>query len=205
MTNEELCSLAQAGDSAAETTLLEQILPSIRFIAANIRNRYPHLMLEKDDLVQEALIGSLRAIDTYDPESGNLFQTYVSSVSENAMMDYVRKCIAALPSSDSISSLDAPAPGFDPEDHVTYADIILDEYSKNPEQLYIKKETITEVRQALQRISKRERAYLHYRYGFLDDIFHDQNETARHFHLSLSRAKNTETSALRQVRRNLSW
>ena len=205
MTNEELCSLAQAGDPDAETVLLEQILPSIRFIANNIKNRYPRLMLEKDDLIQEALIGSLRAINTYDPESGNLFQTYVSSVSENAMMDYVRKCISALPACDNISSLDAPAPGFDLEDHVTYADIILDEYSKNPEQLYIKKETITEVRQALQMISGRERAYLHYRYGFLDDMLHDQNETAAHFHLSLSRAKNTEKTALHDLRCKLSW
>ena len=80
MTNEELCFLAQAGNPAAETVLFEQILPSIRFIANNIKNRYPRLMLEKDDLIQEALIGSLRAINTYDPESGNLFQTYVSSV-----------------------------------------------------------------------------------------------------------------------------
>ena len=205
MTNEELCSLAQAGDPTAETALLEQILPSIRLIALSIKNRYPGIMLEKEDLVQEALIGSIRAINTYNPESGNLFQTYASSVSENAMMDYVRKCMATLPPSGRISSLDDPPPGFDPEDHVSYADIIQDEYSKNPEQLIIKKETITEVQHALQMISDRERAYLHYRYGFLDDTLHDQTETAAHFYLSLSRAKNTERTALNHVRQKLSW
>ena len=141
----------------------------------------------------------------FDPESGNLFQTYASAVAENAMVDYVRKCISVLPPSGRIASLDAPAPGTDPEGNVTYAEIIPDDFSKNPEQLFIKKETITEVRDALQMITDRERTYLHYRYGFMDDLPHDQTETAAHFHLSLSRAKSTERAALDNVRLELPW
>jgi hypothetical protein len=34
MTNEQLCSLAQEGDHSAETTLIENILPSIQLMAA---------------------------------------------------------------------------------------------------------------------------------------------------------------------------
>ena len=205
MTNEQLCSLAQEGDHSAETTLVENILPSIQLTAAQIKERYPGLMLERDDLIQEALIGSMRAIESFDPESGNLFQTYASAVAENAIYDYVRKCISALPPSGRILSLDAPAPGTDPENNVTYAEIIPDDFSKNPEQLFIKKETITEVRDALQMITERERTYLHYRYGFMDDLPHDQTETAAHFHLSLSRAKSTESTALDNVRLELPW
>ena len=52
-------------------------------------------------------------------------------------------------------------------------------------------------------ISDRERAYLHYRFGFLDYVLHDQSETAAHFHLSLSRARHTEKGALKNVRRAL--
>ena len=37
-------------------------------------------LLERDDLIQEALIGSMRAVESFDPESGNLFQTYASAV-----------------------------------------------------------------------------------------------------------------------------
>lgn len=134
----------------------------------------------------------MRAINTFDPETGNLFQTYAAAIAENAMMDYVRKCISAIPYTGRILSLDAPAPGYDPADDVTYGAIILDEYSKTPEQIFIKKETIEEVRNALQMISDRERAYLHYRYGFADELQHDQSETAAHFHLSTSRAKSIE-------------
>lgn len=75
-----------------------------------------------------------------------------------------------------------------PSIRITAANILPDDYNKNPEQLFIRKETITEVRNALGEISDRERAYLHYRYGFLDCVLHDQSETAAHFHLSLSRA-----------------
>ncbi len=203
MTNEQLCSLAREGDKAAEAALIENILPSIRITAANIQKRYSGILLETDDLVQEAMIGVLRAIQTYDPETGNLFLTYAQTIAENAMLDYIRKCASAIPASGSILSLDASPPGFDSEANVTYADILPDDYSKNPEQLFIRQETITEVRNALGKISDRERTYLHYRFGFLDYVLHDQSETAAHFHLSLSRARHTEKAALNNVRRAL--
>ena len=203
MTNEQLCSLAREGNKAAEEALIENVMPSIRITASNIQKRYSGILLETDDLVQEALIGLLRAIKTYDPGTRNLFLTYVQTIAENAMLDYVRKCASVIPASGSILSLDAPPPGFDSEANVTYADILPDDYNKNPEHLFIRKETITEVRNALSEISDRERAYLHYRFGFLDCMLHDQSETAAHFHLSLSRARHTEKAALNNVRRAL--
>ena len=87
MTNEELVHLARDGDREARETLIENILPSIGIIAGKIRKRYTGIFVEKDDLIQEALLGSLKAVDTYDPEKGNLFWTYISKISENAMMD----------------------------------------------------------------------------------------------------------------------
>ena len=203
MTNEQLCSLAREGNKAAEEALIENVMPSIRITASNIQKRYSGILLETDDLVQEALIGLLRAIKTYDPETRSLFLTYVQTIAENAMLDYVRKCASVIPASGSILSLDAPPPGFDSEANISYADILPDDYNKNPEHLFIRKETITEVRNALSEISDRERAYLHYRFGFLDCMLHDQSETAAHFHLSLSRARHTEKAALNNVRRAL--
>ena len=105
MTNEQLCSLAREEDKAAETTLIENVLPSIRINAANIQKRYFGILLETDDLVQEALIGVLRAIKTYDPETGNLFLTYAQTTAENAMLDYVRKCASTLPAAFSVLTL----------------------------------------------------------------------------------------------------
>ncbi len=201
MTNEELVHLARDGDREARETLIENILPSIEIIAGKIRKRYTGLFVEKDDLIQEALLGSLKAVDTYDPGTGTLFWTYASKISENAMMDYVRKCIAAIPETGKMISLDETPPGIDPESGMTYADVIPDGYSKAPEQIYIRKEAILEIRDALQKVRPREREYLHYRYGFIDDLPHDRKETAEHFHLNDSRARNTESRALSDVRK----
>ena len=201
MTNEELVHLARDGDREARVTLIENILPSIRAIAGKIRKRYTGIFVEKDDLIQEALLGSLKAVDTYDPGTGVLFWTYASKISDNAMMDYVRKCIAAIPETGKMISLDETPPGFEPESRVTYADVIPDGYSKAQEQIYIRKEAILEIRDALQKVRPRDREYLHYRYGFIGDIPHDRKETAEHFRLSDSRARNTESRALNRVRK----
>jgi len=54
-------------------------------------------------------------------------------------------------------------------------------------------------------ISLRESTYLRYRYGFDDDLLHDREETAAHFHLSESRARSIERTALDNVRLELPW
>lgn len=172
MTNEQLWALAREGDQDAVTRLINNVMPSIRYMAREIRNLYRGMMLEEDDLVQEASIGFLKAVETYDQKTGNRFLTYVKAVAENAMMDYVRKSISGLLPSGSSLSFDAPPPSYDPADGVAYGDIIPDGYSRTPEQLIIRKETITEVRNAMEMISARERAYLRYRYGFEDGRLH---------------------------------
>lgn len=119
------------------------------------------------------------------------------------MLDYIRKCTSDIPESGPIISLDTAPPGFDPTIEFTYADILINEYAASPEQLYIKKETILEVREVLWMISDREREYLFFRYGFIDDVEHDRTETAFHFHLSISRAKILEAAGLRHCKRRL--
>ena len=203
MTNEELCILAQEGNAGAENELIENLLPSLRIAAEIIENQYSGLQVEVDDLIQEASIGILRAIKSFRPEKGNLFRTYASSVSENAMLDYIRKCASAIPASGPMLSLDIEPMNGDPEDDRTYYDLLFSQYTKTPEQIYIEKETFEEIHHALRVISPRERTYLRYRYGFDDDLLHDREETAAHFHLSASRAKSIEQAALQNVKKAL--
>ena len=180
MTNEELCILAQSGNADAENELIDHLLPSLKALAAKFEAQYSGLQVEADDLLQEGAIGLLRAVHSFLPDKGNLFQTYASRVSENAMMDYVRKCASAVPSTGQMLSLD------------------IEPYNDQ-------KETYEEVHHALDMISPRERTYLRYRYGFDDDLLHDRIETAVHFHLSDSRAKSIEQTALHCFREELHW
>ncbi len=202
MTNEELCLLAQDGSAAAIAALTECVLPNIKIIAGKMQKDYSGLQLDTDDLVQEAMLGILRAIRAFQLDKGSLFLTFASSVANHAMLDYIRKYMAVIPKSGPVLDIDASPSGFDSDD-VTYSDILFDSFALSPEEIFIKKETITEVRSALQKISERERTYLHYRYGFVDDKEHSRKDTAYHFHLSTSRAKRLEKEALQIIKQYL--
>ena len=200
MTNEELCILAQEGNADAEENLIRNLLPSLQALAAKFEAQYSGLQIETDDLLQEGSIGLLRAVHSFRPEKGHLFQTYASRVSENAMMDYVRKCASAVPGTGQMLSLDVEPHNVQDNDESSFYDRLFSEYTKTPEQIYVEKETYEEVHHALDVISARERTYLRYRYGFDDDFLHDREETAAHFHLSESRAKSLERAALQSFR-----
>ena len=167
MNNEHLCLLAQQGDSSAQDTLIKNFISSMELDAAALKKKYSGLQVEMEDLLQEALIGFLRAVQTYRPSKGIQFQTYASAVTQHAMLDYIRKCTSDIPESGPIISLDTAPPGLDPTSEFTYADILINEYAASPEQLYIKKETILEVREVLWMISDREREYLFFATGLL--------------------------------------
>ena len=76
--------------------------------------------------------------------------------------------------------------------------------SGSPESILIRKETIEELYHAMRTISKRESAYLWYRFGFPDEPeSRTRKDTAVHFHLTESRAKATEETALDNMRLEL--
>lgn len=82
---------------------------------------------------------------------------------------------------------------------------MVDYIIKNPEQIHIAKETHEEIHAALQQIDRRDRAYIWYCFSLEDDMEHPLNETAKHFHLSESRAKSIEKTALVNFELKLSW
>ena len=205
MSDEELCALSRDGDREAEEQLIRELLPSLRITVEEFVKRYGGLQLEADDLIQEASIRILRALRTFRPEMGFRFRTYAETVSGNAMTDYVRKCVSLSPPSVQLVSLDDIPPGFGPKDGVTYKDALPDGPSRIPEKICLWKETLSELRNALLKLSDRERAYLFYRLGFEDGNPHDLRETAAHFHLSMSRAKHIEETAIDNVWLELPW
>ena len=96
--NERLCELAQAGDTAARTILLENNLGFIRKIALE---QYQGMGLNEndigidlDDLVQEGSIGLLNAIPLFDAGRGMKFLTYAAPAIRNAMTDCIRAALA---------------------------------------------------------------------------------------------------------------
>ena len=207
ITNEQLCALAKRGDTDAQNLLIENNLRCIKKTAYEVWSAQAELnrslQISLDDLVQEGSLGLLGCIDSYNPNSGNLFLTYAASAIRNAMIDYVRSQNVPFEAKNlnSIVSLDELA-----KDEVrSKHNFIADPTRQTPEQIYLAQERIDDIHHALYMIEERDEQYLRYRYGFDDDVKHPLTETAKHFHLSESRAKKTEALALDNVWLELPW
>lgn len=207
MSNEQLCIAALDGDMEARNALVENNLRFIKRTAYEMwsaqRDLNAALGIEINDLVQEGSLGLLDCINGYRPDTGNKFLTYAAPAIRNAMLDYIRRWNPTFEAKNlgNLVRLDEVVKDENKGRH----EFIADSRAKNPEQIYLAKETHEEIHTALQQISQRERVYLWYRFGFEDDLYHPLNETAKHFHLSESRAKSTEALALDNVWLELPW
>ena len=207
MTNEQLCALTKQGNADAQNLLIEKNLRFIKKTAYEVWSTQPELNcslhITLDDLVQEGALGMLGCIESYNPDSGNLFLTYAAPAIRNAMIDYIRSQSVSFEAKNlnSIISLDELA-----KDEVrSRHNYIADPTRQTPEQIYLAQERIDDIHHALYMIEDREEQYLRYRFGFDDDMEHPLTETAKHFHLSESRAKKTEALALDNVWLELPW
>lgn len=214
-TNEQLCVLAQQGDSQAQEKLIQKNLDYIRKIANELYRSVglgnSGLGIDRNDLIQEGSIGLLRAVSLYDPEKQVKFLTYAGQAIRNAMLDLISAAFATFEQrmqSDEDGfpmeqiSLDEFLPG---EDSMQRSELIADPYAAEPEKTMVEEENRRELYEGLRRISAREQAYLLYRFGFEDDMEHPLIGTALHFHLSESRAKSTEALALDNLWLELPW
>ena len=85
-TDEALAALARTGDQRAVTKLIDRYRPLVSVIAS----RYFSASLEKDDIVQEGLIGLLSAVYSYSPGKGATFRTYCAVCAANAIRSAVK-------------------------------------------------------------------------------------------------------------------
>ena len=137
----------------------------------------------------------MRAARQFDPERGTQFLTYAGWWVKKYMQDYLAEQIASeTVSLDEIKEAEA----------TSTSDFWGNGYVQLPENILIHKETMAELYNALNAVSRRDRAYIWYRYGFPDSSENrTRKDTADHFHLSERRAKLTEESALKNLRQNV--
>ena len=205
-TNEELCVLAQQGDEDAADQLVRQCLPFIRqqanrlWLRMGLQERTA--VIDQEDLVQEGCIGLLHAIPVFDSTLEMKFLTFAGKLIYRAMLNAVVAMnstfeIAEERKGFAIQNLNAT---IREEDRLTLQETVADESDLSPEQRAIKAEVLRELYFAIEQLSERERCYVLYRYGFLDSREHALTETASHFHLSESRARGIEETALAHLR-----
>ena len=214
LTNEQLCGLAQAGDGQAISRLIEANLPFVRKVANQIVEnpvQQEHLSacgVGFDDLVQAGSIGLWRATASYELSSGVKFLTYAAPAIRRSMSDLIRQY-----SRDTVWQLRHNKANawkiiyldedLDDTEDDTVETLISSPCAKLPEQIYIEQETAAELHEAMDALPDRENVYVQYRFGFEDGKGHPLTETARYFHLTESRTKSVEHSALKLLRHEL--
>ena len=205
-TNEGLCLLAQQDNAVAADQLVRQCLPFIRQQANRLWLRMglegKTAVIDQEDLVQEGCIGLLHAIPIFDPALEMKFLTFAGKLIYRAMLNAVVALNATFEIAEqrkgiAIQNLNAT---IRKEDRLTLQETVADESDLSPEQRAIKAEVLRELYSTMDQLPERERCYVLYRYGFLDSEDHSLTETAKHFHLSESRARGIEETALTHLR-----
>lgn len=85
--NDRILSYAQSGDTSEQEVLIKNYRQLVDLVA----NRYNDSPMEREDLIQEGMIGLLAAIKSYDSTKGASFKTYAVICISNAMQSALRK------------------------------------------------------------------------------------------------------------------
>jgi RNA polymerase primary sigma factor len=154
----ELSNLSRQGDDKARRLLVNH---NVAFVLSMCR-RYAGKGVRLDDLVQEGMIGLLKAVEHFDAAKGNRFSTYASWWIRAYVQKYLRdmratvKPIISQPGAERWAlprdfSLDTPL-GDDEE--TTHLDRLEDDVP-GQEDKYFREEHNEEVRDALLKVKKR--------------------------------------------------
>ena len=188
--------MIQNGSHEAYTQLIEQNTAWIRSMAVQYEKQYSNSILSCDDYEQEGRIALLHAAKRYMPEKGK-FLTYAAVVIRTAMLDALRQThpeinvVSLEENQTAVEAMQSDTPAFS-----------RDIYRKSPKQLYLDKERMLALYDAMNRSSLRDTAWVRHRFGF-DGKPCALAAAARDYGLSISRARRIEDEALRHIRENL--
>ena len=140
---ESLVSAAQSGSGEAINALVHAMRPTVEMIAM----KYIHSPLEKDDLVQEGMIGLYKAIRDYKADKQTSFRAF-------AELCVKRQIITAIKTAtrqkhvplNSYVSLNKPL--YDEESDRTLMDVIEGRVT-NPEDLFISQEEVNHIHEQI--------------------------------------------------------
>lgn len=188
--------MIQSGNHEACTQLIEQNTAWIRSMAVQFEKQYSNTILNCDDYEQEGRIALLHAAERYVPEKGK-FLTYAAVVVRTAMLDALRQTHPEI-NTVSLEENQVAVEAMQSDNPVLSRDI----YHKSPEQLYLDKEKMLALYDAMNRSSLRDTAWVRHRFGF-DGEPCALAAAARDYGLSISRARHIEREALNHIRENL--
>lgn len=86
-----LLDLINSNDENAYMYIINKYTPSMKLLIKKEINSAKKIGLEYDDLMQEAILGLTKAINTYDREKDNKFSTYAEIVIKRHIKNHIKK------------------------------------------------------------------------------------------------------------------
>ena len=138
--DEELAAMAQTGDPLAQDQLLNRYSPLVKKIAG----RYFLIGADREDLVQEGMIGLFKAVRDFSPEKNAAFRSFselcVTRQILTAIKNATRQKHTPL---NSYISLDGPV--FESDRDITLLDVVGRADVANPEDIVINREKFSAI------------------------------------------------------------
>ena len=193
-TREEEAQAIKEMVGGSEEARKELITHNLRLVS-HIARKYMVPGYGQDDLISIGVIGLIKAVNSYKPESGTALGTYAARCIENEILMTLR----ASKKRRGDVSLQDPI-GTDGEGNdITFMDVL----GTDPDELedeVIRRVTLEKVRRVLHALPARERMVLELRYGLTDGITHPQHEIAKLLGISRSYVSRVEKHAVELLR-----
>lgn len=190
---EEAALIAQmaGGDEQARETLITHNLRLVSHIA----RKYQVPGYGQDDLISIGVIGLIKAVNSFKPETGAALGTYAARCIENEILMTLR----ASRKYQGDVSLEDPVGSDGEGNDITYQDILGTD-ADDLENTVIRNVTLQKVRAVLSDLPPRERLVLEMRYGLTDGKQHPQHEVADKLGISRSYVSRVEKRAVGLLR-----
>jgi len=181
------------GDLQVKSPLIEHNLRLVVYIARKFENTGIFI----EDLVSIGTIGLIKAVNTFDPDKNIKLATYASRCIENEILMYLRRTskIRAEVSFDEPLNTDWDG------NELVLADVV---GSESDVVKYIEEEVDKALlRQALQKLSSREKKIMELRFGLNNGIEKTQREVADMLGISQSYISRLEKKILKKLQREI--
>ena len=178
----------QAGDAEARDQL---ILCNMRFVIKPAR-RYSAAGYPLEDLASIGVVGLIKAVDTYRPETGRRVVTYAAKCATNEILTHMRREKSRI----KPASLQAPIAKDHNGQTLTLEDVLRDDADELSAVIDAEADRAM-LEKAKQRLKPQERAYIEARYG---PEKRRQVDVGRSMGLTQAAASKIEKRALRKLR-----
>lgn len=190
---EALAELAK-GSEEARQLLIEHNMRLVVHIAR--KYKVPGSTLE--DLISVGAVGLIKAVRSFDPNTGASLSTYAARCIENEVL----MCLRQSRKQQSDVSLNEPLGTDSDGNTVSFMDLLGTD-SDIVEKEVQRRITLQKVRSALPTLPKREQTVLSLRYGLIDGKVHPQHEIAQLLGISRSYVSRVEKHGIELLREKI--